>query len=138
MASEKLLKKLNDAIAREMQVAIQYLWQHVQVKGIKGEVIKDAFKKIGITEMKHAETIAERLSFFGGTPTTKPEPITVGESYKEMVKIDIKAEEEAIEMYKEIIKMANDEGDYVTANMFISILGDEEGHLNDFQSFIEE
>ncbi|MEM3581585.1 MAG: ferritin, partial [Candidatus Bathyarchaeia archaeon] len=29
MASKKLLEMLNDAIAREMQVSIQYMWQHV-------------------------------------------------------------------------------------------------------------
>jgi len=138
MASEQLLQKLNDAIAREMQVSIQYLWQHVQARGVKGEVVKDMFKKIGIVEMKHAEGIAERLNVLGGTPTTKPDTITIGESFEEMVTLDIKAEEGAIKMYKEIIKMANDEGDHVTANMFISILEDEEGHLNNFQSVLEE
>lgn len=138
MASEQLKQKLNDAIAREIQVSIQYMWQHVQVKGIKGEVVKGTFKETAITEMKHAEEIAERLNLLGEIPTTKPESIAVGESFSEMINNDIKAEEGAVEMYREIIKMANDEGDYVTANLFVGILVDEEEHLDSFRSLLEE
>ena len=82
MASKKLLGMLNDAIAGELQVALQYMWQHVQWKGVKHFAVKDEFEKIGIGEMKHAEAIAERLFYLGGTPTTKPEPIAVGSSLK--------------------------------------------------------
>src|SRR5574341_1722431 len=74
-ASKKLLELLNEAIAREIQVSVQYLWQHVQWMGIKGFAVKDALKKVAIAEMKHAEKIAERLVFLGGRPTTKPAPI---------------------------------------------------------------
>ena len=55
MASKKLLGLLNDSIARELQVAIQYMWQHVQWSGVKGFAVHDELKKIGIVEMKHAE-----------------------------------------------------------------------------------
>jgi len=73
--SAELLDLLNKAIAREIQVSIQYMWQHVLWKGVKGFAVKDELEKIAIAEMKHAEGIAERLVYFGGTPTTKPEPI---------------------------------------------------------------
>ena len=59
--SEELKLLLNGAVAREIQVSIQYMWQHVQVIGVKGVAVKDQFKRIAITEMKHAESIAERL-----------------------------------------------------------------------------
>jgi bacterioferritin len=63
LASKKLLDILNKGIARELQVSIQYMWQHVQVTGIMGAVVQDTFKEIAITEMKHAEALAERLSY---------------------------------------------------------------------------
>jgi bacterioferritin len=85
MASKELLDMLNKAIARELQVSIQYMWQHVQWRGVKSFAVKEELKKIAITEMKHAETIAERLFYLGGTPTTKPDPIFVRESLKEMI-----------------------------------------------------
>ncbi|MCX8125907.1 MAG: ferritin-like domain-containing protein, partial [Dehalococcoidia bacterium] len=60
---------LNKAVARELQVSIQYMWQHVLWSGIKGFVVKEEFKEIAITEMKHAEMIAERINYFRGIPT---------------------------------------------------------------------
>ncbi len=137
MASERLKELMNRAIAREMQVSIQYLWQHVLAKGFEGEAVKGKLKEFAITEMKHAEAIAERLVYLGGTPTTKPDPITVGNSVREMMEIDKKAEEEAIELYKEIIKLAREEEDTTTAKLFEEILADEELHHEFFSSVLE-
>ncbi|UCD05115.1 MAG: ferritin [candidate division WOR-3 bacterium] len=138
MASKEMLDMLNKAIARELQVTIQYMWQHVMWKGLKGFAVKDELKSTAITEMKHAEEIAERLTYLGGTPTTKPEPIFVGGSLKEMIEHDKNDEEGAIKMYKEIIRKANDEGDQVTKRMFEKILADEEEHHDTFSGLLEE
>lgn len=138
MASQQLLDNMNKAIARELQVAIQYMWQHVQWVGVKGFAVKDELKKIAITEMKHAEAIAERLNYLGGTPTTKPEPVNVGKTLKEMLEQDKKDEEGAIKLYKEIIEVARKENDEVTRKLFESILTDEEEHHDTFSSLLEE
>ncbi|WP_290902384.1 ferritin-like domain-containing protein [Ferroglobus sp.] len=137
MVSEKLKNLLNEAIAREIQVSIQYLWQHVLAKGFEGETVKGKLKEIAITEMKHAEAIAERLAYLGGTPTTKPNPITIGNTVREMIEIDKGEEEKAIELYKEIIKVAREEGDITTAKLFEEILADEEEHHDFFSSLLE-
>jgi len=86
--SDKLKGMLNDAIAREIAVSIQYMWQHVQVIGVKGIAVQDQFKKTAITEMKHAEEIAERLWYLQGIPATQPSPITVGGTLKEFLELD--------------------------------------------------
>ena len=138
MVSKKLLDILNSAIARELQVAIQYMWQHVQWSGVKDFAVQEELKKIAITEMKHAETIAERLFYLGGIPTTKPEPIFVGKTLKEMIKRDIKDEENAIKLYKTIIEMAEKEGDTTTAFIFREILEDEEEHHDTFTTLHED
>jgi bacterioferritin len=137
-ASEKLKEMLNKAIAREIQVSIQYMWQHVQVIGVKGVAVQDKFQQTAVAEMKHAEKIAERLWYLGGTPTTKPDTITVGKTMKEFLELDTKAEEEAIVMYKQIIEMAQKEGDITTAFMFKEILEDEEEHHDLFTTMLEE
>ena len=137
MASEKLLELLNEAIARELQVSIQYMWQHVLWKGVKGYAVREEFKKIAIVEMKHAEDIAERLAYLGGKPTTKTSPIKVGESLEEMIELDKKAEEEALELYRKIIKVAEEEGDITTARLFRRILEEEEEHHDVFSSLLE-
>jgi len=138
MASNELKEKLNDAIAREMQVSIQYMWQHVTVPGKHAWSAGGIFKKFAITEMKHAEEIAERLNNLGGMPTTKPTPITVGKTVKDMLEINTKAEEEAIALYREIIKMAEKEDDIVTRKLFESILVDEEEHYYVFMDLLQE
>jgi len=136
--SDKLMEMLNKAIAREIQVSIQYMWQHVQVMGVKAVAVQDKFKQTAIAEMKHAEKIAERLWYLGGTPTTKPTPIVVGENLKEFLEFDTQAEVEAIEMYQKIIEMAQKEKDVTTAFIFKEILEDEEEHHDLFTTMLEE
>ena len=138
MASKKLLDKLNEAIAKELQVSIQYMWQHVMVIGINAESVGGVFKKIAIVEMKHAEEIAERLYYLGGVPTTKPSPIEVGKTLKEMLDVDVKAELGAIDLYREIIRLAEKEGDVTTKRLFEEILSAEEDHHNTFSTLLEE
>jgi bacterioferritin len=138
VASKKLLEKLNEAIARELQVSTQYMWQHVMVMGINAGSVGGVFKKIAIVEMKHAEEIAERLYYLGGIPTTKPNPIEIGKSVKEMLDIDAKAELGAIDLYREIIKLTEKEGDYTTKRLFEAILSAEEDHHNTFSTLLEK
>lgn len=138
MASKKLLEMLNNGIARELQVAIQYMWQHVQWSGVKGFAVQDELEKIAITEMKHAEAIAERLFYLGGIPTTKPTEIVVGKTLKQMIQHDVKDEENAIKLYKQIIAQARKEKDETTELLFMSILKDEEEHHDTFTSLLEQ
>ena len=136
--SKALMDRLNEAIARELQVAVQYMWQHVQRSGVTGYAVHDEFKSIGIVEMKHAEAIAERLYYLGGIPTTKPDPIFVGTSLKKMLEQDVKDELKAVVMYKEIIEMARAEGAETTNRLFRHILQDEEGHHDMFSTLLED
>ena len=137
MASKKLLELLNKGVAREIQVSVQYMWQHVQWSGIPHYAIKDELKKVAIEEMKHAEEIAERLFYLGGIPTTKPDPVFVGKTLKEMLARDLKDEEGAIKLYREIIATAQKEDDPTTARLFRKILADEEEHHDFFQGVLE-
>jgi bacterioferritin len=132
LASQKLLDFLNKGIARELQVSIQYMWQHVQVTGMDGVTAEGIFRKIAIAEMKHAERLAERLDYLNGVPTTKPDPIFVGGSLIEMLKQDEKNEEQAITLYKQAIQVAANEGDYTTRRILEEILAEEEDHINTF------
>ncbi len=136
--STALLAKLNQAIAREIQVSIQYMWQHVQWGGVRGFAVSNEFRSIAVAEMKHAEKIAERLYYLGENPTTKPDPIFVGSTLKEMVNQDVKDEVTAINMYREIIDMANRENDTTTAHLFRDILEEEEDHHDTFTTLLED
>ena len=136
--SKSLLEQLNDAIGRELQVAIQYMWQHVQWGGVKGFAVHNELKAIAIVEMKHAEAIAERLYYLGGTPTTKPTPIKVGTTLKEMIVQNVKDEENAIILYKKIIEQAREEEDETTNRLFRQIMQEEEDHHDTFTTLLED
>ncbi|HEY3420693.1 MAG TPA: ferritin-like domain-containing protein [Methanomassiliicoccales archaeon] len=134
MASQKLKDLMNKGLAAEIQATIQYMWQHVQWIGVEHYAVSEQFKEIAIQEMKHAEKIAERLWYLEGVPTTKPAPIQVGGEMWEMVDNDIAAEEFAINLYKEIMEVAEKEGDKTTRFIFEQILEQEEEHHDFFTS----
>lgn len=157
--SSKLMKLLNKVVARELQVSIQYMLQHSILNASapdksdkKGSEKQDKFvgthfpywlpgtslKKIAITEMRHAEAIAELVVRLGGEPTTNPNPVTLGNSSREILEINKDAERSAIGLYKSIIKVAERENDEVTKKLFESILSDEEGHYKTFSDLLEK
>jgi bacterioferritin len=135
-ASSKLTDMMQQAIAREIQVSVQYMWQHVMAKGLESAEIADVFEEVAMTEMKHAEKIAERIFYFDVIPTTKPDPIKVGGTVKEMLQYDATAEEEAIDLYKKIINQASTEGDSTTRLLFEQILAEEEDHHDTFTTLL--
>ena len=135
-ASPKLTEMMNQAIAGELQAIVQYMWHHVMVKGMSSTALSGVFEKVSMDEMKHAEKIAERLFYFDVNPTIKPNTIAVGGDGTQMLKADIKAEEEAIALYKSIIKQAAAEGDETTRLLFEEILSAEEGHHDTFSTLL--
>ena len=136
MVSKELLEMLNKGIARELQVSIQYMWQHVMAKGIEGAVVENTFRQIAITEMKHAEILAERLVFLDGVPTLNSDTVHIGHTLDAMLKENVQAEEEAIDLYKRAIQLASKEGDYTTRRMLEEILSNEEEHLDKFSTLL--
>jgi bacterioferritin len=122
---------------RELQVSIQYMWQHVQWKDVEHYAVTEGFKETPVAEMKHAEKIAERLWYLGRKPTTKPSVINVGDKLEEMLNFDVKAELEAMSIYKEIMDIAQKEGDVATREIFEEI-EEEEEHRDFFSSLLEK
>jgi bacterioferritin len=142
---------LNKAVAREIQVAAQYILQHSAMEKLKRKVVKENYlletttfdelgellEKMAIEEMKHLGHITERIYILGGDATTKPSKITIGKSVKEFMKLGEKAETEALELYREVLKMARSLGDDATFKLFREIYKDEEEHLLKFQDYLE-
>ncbi|KWT82797.1 ferritin-like domain-containing protein [Candidatus Magnetominusculus xianensis] len=138
MASAELKNIMNEAIARELKVSIQYMFQHIMIKGKRARFIGSELRAIAIAEMLHAEKIAERLVYLGEIPTTTPKPVDITGTEMEIIQKDIDEEASAIELYKRIIKMANDEGDSTTRLLFEQILAEEELHHQTFQTLLGE
>lgn len=136
--SRELVTMLNGALARELTVSIQYMWHHVMGKGIDSPAARDIFRNISLAEMKHAESIAERIDYLGGEPTTQPNPIKLGGPLEKMIRDDLNAEREAITFYKMIIEKASEESDFVTRKLFEDITSAEEEHEAEFAALLGE
>lgn len=136
--SEELLKALNIALTDELAAVIQYMYHHIMGRGIASPAIVDTFKSNSIDEMKHAETIAERIDLLGGVPTIEIGPIQVGGDLTKMIRDDLEGEYRAIKMYKGYIKLAEKEDDPVTRRMLEEILETEEGHANVWEDVLEK
>jgi bacterioferritin len=141
---------LNMAVAREIQVSVQYMLQHAKMEKLIRKVIAENIlidkttydavgkflKEFAIVEMKHAADIMERIYYLGGSATTKSDKITIGNNLSEFAKLGAKAEEEALVLYRKIIKAAKEVGDRTTRQMFQKIYKEEEQHLFKFQEYV--
>ena len=136
-ADTALIDTLNDLRARELAVCMQYMRHHYLVTGPEGLALAGEFKSVAITEMKHAEALAERIDFLGGDPTAKPASFpTDAKTFEEMASQDLASESEAVDLYKAAVKQADEAGDVTTRRLLESILADEEDHVDTFERML--
>lgn len=88
--------------------------------------LRETFKDSSIGKLKRGMALGERLFFFENVPATQLAPLHVGVSLKEMIDLDLKAENDVISKYKEIVKTAAEEGDGDTQSLCEKILAEEE------------
>src|SRR4030065_534753 len=123
---------LNQAVSRELQVSVQYMLQHTKMekllrKKIPENILLDKttyeamgkiLKDFAIQEMKHAADIMERIYYLGGAATTKANKPMVGNTLSEFARNGVRAEEEALILYRKIIDAAMKNGDWKTHELF--------------------
>ena len=133
--NEKVIGLLNDARRRELLAIMQYMQFHYELEDAGYGKLGDEFKAVAITEMKHAERLAERILFLDGVPTSKPEAeVQKGLSIQDQLKVGQHLELETIKMYNDDASVCAGEGDHVSKSIFEKLLADEEEHLDDFQT----
>jgi bacterioferritin len=132
-----LVDTLNDLRARELAVIVQYMGHHYVITGADAAALAGEFKEVAITEMKHAEALAERIDYLGGVPITKPTAIKSGAtSVTDAATVNLASEEEAIALYTKAVAEAAAAGDITTRKLLEDILGDEEGHADTFRTML--
>ena len=139
-SNKQLIDAMNDALSEELASIIQYLWHHIQARGINSPSIADRFKAISMVEMKHAEMIAERIDLLGGRPTIAVDKITPGThgDVARMVRDNAKAEEDVVVAYQRLVKLAIKADDPVSRVLLEDILGETEGHAHELRKLLTE
>ena len=84
-----------------------------------------------IDEMKHADELIKRILFLEGLPNVqKIGKVRIGQNIQEVLESDLAVETEAVPALKNHIRLCEQECDYVTRDLFTSILRSEEGHID--------
>jgi len=127
----KVIDVLNEALKEELTAINQYFLHGEMCENWHYDKLGDFIKKQSIDEMKHAEALIERILFLDGTPNlTELMKLTVGKNVREQIESDLKLEVDAVAMYNRAIKVARDEGDNASRELFERLLKDEEQHVD--------
>lgn len=136
MDKEKIIEILNKARIEELTAIMQYSQHHYLAKGINSPAVSEVFRKLSIVEMKHAYAIAERITALGGIPTMKIDKVNVPEKLVDMIKVNYEVEKGAIEEFKKAIEDVSE--DTTTRRLLEDILADEEAHLDELGSLLDD
>ena len=144
--TDAIIQEITYAYWLEMETTINYLAISVDLDGIRAEEIKKSLAADIQTEITHAQELAHRIKEIGGkVPGSfafKPEQASLQppEDTTDVVTVIhgvIEAENAAIQQYNKIIRLC-DGIDYVTQDLCIKLLADEEKHRREFRGFLKE
>jgi bacterioferritin len=127
----KVIALLNEALKEELTAINQYFLHAEMCENWHYHKLGEYIKKQSIDEMKHAEILIERILFLDGAPNlTELMKLSVGANVKEQLASDLKLELAAVEMYNRFVKLARDEGDNASRELFERLVKDEEKHVD--------
>jgi bacterioferritin len=128
---QQVIDFLNKALFNELTAINQY-WLHYRMLdnwGIKR--LAEYERHESIDEMKHADTLADRILFLDGLPNFQAlGKLRIGESVEEILKADLALEHDALPLLKEAIAHCEAVRDYVSREIFERILESEEEHID--------
>ena len=142
---EETIEMLKTAYCMEIETVLNYLSNSVNLDGVRAEEIKKSLAADITEEINHARQLGQRIKQLGGlVPGSAAvilgqqiQPSTDTTDVVGVIKAVINAEESACDHYKTIIR-ATDGEDYVTQDLCIRLLTDEEEHRILFQGFLKE
>lgn len=143
---QSIIEELAVAYWMEMETVMNFLSNSINLDGVRAEEIKASLQADVQAELMHAQVLAKRIKTLGGVvpgsasfqsrqPSLQP-PAKLTDVVS-VIKGVIQAEDAAIAQYSKLIKLC-DGFDYVTQDICITALGDEEEHRREFMGFLAE
>ena len=143
---EQILASLSKAYNMELETVANYLANSLHMDGVRADFVKQALAADIQGELTHARQLGNRIKQLGGTvpgslqlkmTQTSLQPQADTTDVVDVIRGVLEAEEEAINLYRGLIRLTDGE-DYVTQDLAITILADEEGHRQQFQGYLKE
>ena len=137
--NNQIIEKLNALLADELTAVNQYIVHSEMCANWGYKHLHDTIRQRAIGEMKHAEHLIERILFLEGVPSVgRLNAIEIGNDIESQFKNDRAAEQEAVKTYNNAINLAVSCNDSGTAELFRTILADEENHLDWLETQLEQ
>jgi bacterioferritin len=108
MNEDKVISLMNRAIELEYQAFIQYFYQSLKLKGYTTLAMSQFLAAEADIELGHAKLLADMVVNMGGEPSAKIEPVVLGDNPEEMIRNNIGREEKAIEIYRQLLPLLQD------------------------------
>jgi bacterioferritin len=142
---EETIELLTQAYSMELETVMNYLANSINLDGVRAEEIKKSLGADIQAEVGHAQQLGNRIKQLGGQVPgsasvkigSQQQPPADTTDVVAVINGVIAAEHAACEHYKKVIR-ATDGEDYVTQDLCIRLLADEEEHLIQFRGFLKE
>jgi bacterioferritin len=132
-ARARIVKGLNEDLAREYKAIIQYVVFSAALKGAEyGDIAAQLSKHAG-QELDHALKVAKQIDYLGGEPTVVGKPAENSKDSREMLEIDLRAEQETIRGYRQRIQEAEEAREYALSEVLRGIIAQEQDHEIDLK-----
>ena len=128
---ERVIEFLNEQLTAELTAINQYFLHGKMQENFGWVKIARHTKAESVDEMRHAETLTDRILFLDGLPNyQRLSPLRIGQTIIQMLEADMAVETEAVDRLRRGIDYMRGVGDVTSANIFEAILADEEGHID--------
>ena len=135
----KINELLNEVLKNELTAINQYFLHSKMLKNWGINKLGDYEYKESIEEMQHADKVIDRILFLEGLPNLQAlHKLRIGENVEEIIQADLELEHQAIPTLKEGVTHAESIKDYVSRDLFASILSNEEEHVDHLETFQEQ
>ena len=127
----KVIDYLNAVLRNELVAINQYFLHSRMYKDMGLKELADHEYEESLDEMKHADLFIERILFLEGLPNMQDiGKLRIGEDTREMLECDLKLEMAALPELKDAIVWCEEIRDFVSRDLFDSILASEEEHVD--------
>lgn len=127
----KVIEQLNLGLKKELTAINQYFLHSRMLEDWGVTKLAAHEYKESIEEMQHADIFIKRILLLGGLPNLQElGKLFIGEDVKEVIECDLKLELDGIATYKKAIEICEAAKDYVSRDIFLNILKDEEMHAD--------